>query len=141
MKHLYENVYVAGQLQADDFAKLAQAGVRVVINNRPDNEEAGQLDSTHAAELADQHGIRYYYLPMTNGQPLPPNLVAEFKEVLDSTDDKILAHCRSGMRSSFLWALGQIADGTVTVDQAIEAAQAIGIPLKNARAALENVNN
>ena len=45
MKHLYENIYVAGQLLADDFAELAQAGIKVVINNRPDNEEAGQLDS------------------------------------------------------------------------------------------------
>jgi uncharacterized protein (TIGR01244 family) len=70
---------------------------------------------------------------------MPPTLVDDFKSVLDGSNDPILAHCRSGMRSSFLWALGQIPEGNVTVDQAIEAAQAAGIPLGNARAALESV--
>ncbi len=139
MKHLFKNLYVAGQLQAGDFAELAQAGIKVVINNRPDNEEAAQLDSASAAEIASQYDICYHYLPMANGQPLPPTLVEDFKNVVDSTDDKILAHCRSGMRSSLLWALGQIKGGKVTPDQAIEAAQAAGIPLHNARSVLESI--
>ena len=141
MKNLYENLFVAGQLQSNDFAELAAAGIKVIINNRPDNEEPGQLDHEAAAELASENNISYHYLPMANGQPLPPSLVADFKAVLDNSDDKILAHCRSGMRSSFLWALGQIADGNVTVDQAITAAAAAGIPLHNARTALEGAKN
>ena len=72
---------------------------------------------------------------------MPENLVNDFKTVLQNADDKVLAHCRSGMRSSFIWALGQIADGNISVDQAIEAAAAAGIPLNNARAVLENVQS
>ena len=71
---------------------------------------------------------------MANGQPLPENLVNDFKAIVNSTNDPILTHCRSGMRSSFLWALGQIEDGKVGVDQAIDCAQSVGIPLANARA-------
>ena len=74
-----------------------------------------------------------------NGQPLPENLVEDFKSIVNATDEPILTHCRSGMRSSFIWALGQIADGKVSVDQAVESAQNAGIPLANARAVLESV--
>ncbi|NND81634.1 MAG: TIGR01244 family phosphatase [Gammaproteobacteria bacterium] len=137
MQQLYNNIYVSGQINPQDFPALQEAGIKVIINNRPDGEEPGQLDSAAAAELAQQHGMQYHYLPMANGQPLPDNLVADFKAVVDSGDDKVLAHCRSGMRSSVLWALGQVAEGQVTVDEAIEAGQGAGIPLHNARPMLE----
>jgi len=139
MKQLYNNLYVSGQLTEKDFAQLSAYGISVIINNRPDNEEPGQLSSEKAATLAHQHGIQYHYLPMANGQPLPPNLVKEFKTVLEETEGKVLAHCRTGMRSSVIWSLGQIREGTITVDQAIEAAKGAGIPLSNARPILDSV--
>lgn len=139
MKPLHKNLYVAGQITADQFPEFAAAGIKVIINNRPDNEEAGQLDHTTARELAEQHGMIYHYLPMANGQPMPPTLVEDFRNIVDQSGDKILAHCRSGMRTSFIWALGQIAAGRITPDQAITAAQSAGVPLHNARAALEQV--
>lgn len=139
MKHLHENLYVGGQISLQDFATIKESGITTIINNRPDDEEPGQLGSGEAKEMASEHGIAYHYLPMANGQPLPPSLVDDFKKVLDSTDGGILAHCRSGMRSSFLWALGQIPVGEISVDDAINKAQNAGIPLGNARAVLESV--
>lgn len=139
MKKLYEQIYVAGQLDKDDFARAAEAGIKTIINNRPDNEEAGQIPYQQAAQLASDLGMDYHYLPMENGKPLPPTLVDDFKAVLDNTSEPVLAHCRSGMRSSFIWALGQIGAGNISPDQAIEAATGAGIPLNNARAVLESV--
>ena len=139
MKQLFNNIYVAGQITENDFSSLVEAGIKVIINNRPDNEEPGQLPAAQAKELAQKHGIAYHYLPMANGQPLPENIVEDFKSIVNATDEPILTHCRSGMRSSFIWALGQIADGKISVDQAVESAQNAGIPLANARSALESV--
>ena len=139
MKKLYKHIFVAGQITASDFPILVENGIKVIINNRPDQEEPGQLPSTEAEILAKEHGIEYHYLPMANGQPLPDNLVTDFKQIVNNTDNAILTHCRSGMRSSFLWALGQIEDGSISVDEAISAAQNAGIPLANARAVLESV--
>jgi len=138
MKHLHENIYVGGQISADDFPSFKEAGVTMIINNRPDGEESNQLTSSDAAKLASEHAIAYHYLPMVNGQPLPTTLVEDFKTLLEGNEGNILVHCRSGMRSSFIWALGQIPQGSISVDEAIEKAQAAGIPLNNARAALEN---
>lgn len=141
MKHLHKNLYVGGQISEQDFEEFKKVGIKTIINNRPDNEEPGQLTSEHANALALKHGINYHYLPMANGQPLPETLVSDFKTALESSDGGVLAHCRSGMRSSFLWALGQIPTGEITVDSAIEKAQNAGIPLANARSVLESVQN
>ena len=139
MKHLHKHLYVSGQITVDQFGQFAEAGIKTIINNRPDNEEAGQLSQQEASKLANQHGIDYVFLPMHNGQPMPDNLVSDFKQVIDRNDDPVLAHCRSGMRSSMIWALGQIADGSLSVDEVIEAAGNAGIPLANYRSALESV--
>ena len=139
MKTLHNNLLVAGQISLDDIPSLKASGVTTIINNRPDGEEGGQIDSSAVATAAKEAGIEYHYLPMANGQPLPPTLVDEFRSVLSSANGTVLAHCRSGMRSSFIWALGAIAAGEISVDQAIAAAQNAGIPLQNARAVLENV--
>jgi len=139
MKHLYKNLYVSGQLKACDFEQLSEAGIKTIINNRPDDEEQNQLSAEEAAKLAQQHNINYHYLPMANGQPLPPTLVSDFRTIMQSSEGDVLAHCRSGMRSSFIWALGELPNGEITVDQAINAAQEAGIPLGNARPVLENV--
>lgn len=139
MKKLHKNLLVAGQITPKDFSSLKESGITTIINNRPDGEEPGQLSAKEAKKLAAEHGIDYFYLPMANGQPLAENLVEDFKNAAQKNDGNVLVHCRSGMRSSFLWALGAIADGEVTVDQAIDAAQSAGIPLQNARQVLETV--
>jgi len=139
MKQLHNNLYVGGQIGAHDFEQFKKAGITTIINNRPDDEEPGQFNSSDAIEAAKEYGIAYHYLPMVNGKPLPADLVEDFKRILASTEGAVLAHCRSGMRSSFIWALGQIPSGAISVDDAIEKAQAAGIPLGNARAVLESV--
>ena len=139
MKKINDQLYLAGQISLSDLDSFVEAGIKTIINNRPDNEEPGQLAAEDVRSAAEDLGIEYHHLPMVNGQPLPDTLVSDFKAALENSKGPVLAHCRSGMRSSFLWALGQIPTGSVTVDQAIDAAQAVGIPLGNARQALESV--
>ena len=139
MKKINDKLYLAGQIQSSELAAIADAGIRTIINNRPDGEEQGQPNADDIAAAAKEHGLAYHYLPMANNQPLPPTLVDDFKAILDNSNEPVLAHCRSGMRSSFIWALGELPTGSITVDEAIDRVQAVGIPLGNARAALESV--
>lgn len=139
MKQLYQSLYVQGQISEQDFSDISAKGIKTIINNRPDNEEPGQPSHEEIAAIAAKQGIDYVYLPMVNGQPLPPSLVNDFKTVLDNTNDPVLVHCRSGMRSSFIWALGQIESGQLSPDEVIDAAQNANIPLANYRTVLESV--
>ena len=138
MKKLTENLYVMPQLSNNDFAEIAESGVKTIINNRPDDEETGQLNHLDAKSLAESHGMSYHYLPMENGKPLPDNLVADFKSLLATSEQPVLAHCRSGMRSTILWALGKIGDKDISVEQAISMANDAGIPLEKVRTLLES---
>lgn len=140
MKQLNDHLYVAGQLSTLDIEQAAAAGIKTIINNRPDDEEPGQLNFQEASNLASSLGLDYHYLPMANGQPMPATLVDDFYKILEDSDRPVLAHCRSGMRSSVIWAMGQIKNGNTDADRAIAAATAVNIPLGNARALLESIS-
>ena len=94
---------VAGQISKDDIADLAKSGVATIINNRPDNEEPGQLTAAEAEAEAKKHGIDYRYLPVTTNS-ITRAQVAEFEKLLLRSPTPILAHCRSGTRCYLMWA-------------------------------------
>ena len=138
MQNLHNSLFVAGQITEDLIPSLAESGIKTIINNRPDNEEPGQPNHEVIKKSASAHGIEYFYLPMINGQPMPETIVSDFKAILDNNESPILAHCRSGMRSTFIWALGQVGDGSLSVDEVIQAATQANIPLANYRSVLES---
>lgn len=137
-KPLDAQVLSAGQLSAADFPKLAAQGVKLIINNRPDDEEDGQLSSAQGAELAKANGMTYLHIPMTYAS-LSRADVARFGEATKQTDGKVLAHCRSGARSSLLWALSQVADGKMTPDEALAATKKAGYNLDTQRPAFTEI--
>ncbi len=138
MHKLHKNLYVAGQILPQDIDTLKAEGFTTIINNRPDQEEVGQPSAQQMQELAEQAGLKYVHLPMANGQPLSPEVVTEFRKIVLDDTQKVLAHCRSGMRSSVIWALGAIAEGEVSLETAIAQGEAAGIPLNNALPLLQS---
>ena len=62
---LSETVGVAGQILPDHVADIAAAGYKVLINNRPDREEAHQPSSADIAAAAEIAGMEYYHMPVT----------------------------------------------------------------------------
>ena len=56
MRTLDGRVSVAGQIRPDQLPALAAAGVRAVINNRPDGEEPGQPSAAEMREAAERAG-------------------------------------------------------------------------------------
>ena len=100
----------AGKLDRSDIEALAEAGVRTIVNNRPDGEDPGQLPAADARQIAESHGIAYHHIPVT-GPSLSRADVDAFAAVLASAPTPIVAHCRSGTRSTLLWALTRVAEG------------------------------
>src|SRR5262249_57174068 len=56
---------VAGRLDRPDIEALAHAGVRTIVNNRPDGEDRGQLPAAEARRLAETLGMAYHHIPIT----------------------------------------------------------------------------
>lgn len=101
---------VAGRLDHADIDTLAKAGVRTIINNRPDGEDPGQLSAVEARRIAEARGIAYYHIPITAGT-LSRGDVTAFAAVLQQASSPVVAHCRSGTRSALLWALTRMHEG------------------------------
>ena len=104
LRQLTPNLAVAPQIALEDVPLLAASGFKTLINNRPD-DEAGAVDHQLMAQAAADAGMDYHYLPFTPGQ-ITPDLIQGFAEALDG-QKPALAYCRSGNRSTVLWALSQ----------------------------------
>ena len=107
---LTENVLVSPQLPLEDVAAAAAEGVVMIINNRPDGEEpdAPQGDAIEAAAAAA--GINYVAIPVGHAGFSEPQVDAMIA-ALEQAEGPILAYCRSGTRSTLLWALAQAKQG------------------------------
>ena len=119
---LDERTLVAGQIRPEDVAEAAASGVTLIVNNRPDGEEAGQPSGAEIEEAARAAGLDYRHIPVVGG--FSAEQVGAMAQALAAADGKVLAFCRSGTRSTFLWALaeaGRGADGETLVQQAAAA--------------------
>ena len=104
---------------------LAARGVTMVINNRPDGEEPGQLTAAQGAELASRNGMVYRHLPVVLPEISETDIRA-FAGAMAAATGPVHAHCRSGLRSVTLWALGQITAERLTPEQAQQAVSGAG---------------
>jgi uncharacterized protein (TIGR01244 family) len=122
LMELAPGLSVAGRLDRADIEALAKAGVRTLINNRPDGEDPGQLPAAEARRLAESLGITYHHIPIT-AATLTKAQVDAFAATLKGAATPVVAHCRSGTRSSLLWALSRLREGADPFALVAEAAR------------------
>lgn len=101
---LTDQLSVSPQITVADLAAIAAAGYRSVINNRPDGEASDQPESAALAEAAARQGLGYRYIPVTPGRYEAATLDA-MAQALETLPGPVLAFCRSGTRSTSVWAL------------------------------------
>jgi uncharacterized protein (TIGR01244 family) len=113
---------VAGRLDRPDIEALGRAGVRTIVNNRPDGEDPGQLPAAEARRLAEALGIVYHHIPIT-AATLSRADVDAFAATLRDAAAPVVAHCRSGTRSTLLWALSRMREGADPLALVADAAR------------------
>ncbi|MER5170164.1 TIGR01244 family sulfur transferase [Thioclava sp. GXIMD2076] len=114
---------VAPQIMPEDVALLAEQGFKTLIINRPDEENPPELSHEVFAKAAEENGMVAHYLPFYPGD-MTPELVGAFEGCLDVAEKPCFAYCRSGTRSSHLWAMAQA--GKMDVAEIIAAAEKAG---------------
>jgi uncharacterized protein (TIGR01244 family) len=109
-KTLTNDILVAGQIDTDAVAEARDAGVTLIVNNRPEDESPDQVPGAVIAAAARAAGMDYVAIPITHsGFSLPQ--VEAMVAALGGAQGKILAYCRSGARSTNLWALAEAKQG------------------------------
>jgi uncharacterized protein (TIGR01244 family) len=110
IRQLDDKVMVSGQVAPHEVAGLAEQGITVLVNNRPDGEEPGQPLAGDIEEAAAIAGIDYRFVPIIRG--IGPADVEEMQKALrDAEGGKLLAFCRSGRRSALAIALAKRDEG------------------------------
>lgn len=109
-RRLNENMLVSPQLALEDIAAAAALGVTTIVNNRPDGEEpsAPQGEAVEAATAAA--GMNYVAIPVGHSGFSEPQVDAMIA-AMEQAEGPILAYCRSGTRSTLLWALASAKQG------------------------------
>ena len=115
---------VAPQIDAAAVADAAAQGFALIVNNRPDGEEPAAPQGDAIAAAAAAAGIGYVAIPVGHGGFGAAEIDA-LSGAMRECDGPILAYCRSGTRSTYLWALASARDGG-DADALIAAAAAAG---------------
>jgi uncharacterized protein (TIGR01244 family) len=109
-RQLDDKTLVNGQIGPDDVAALRDLGVTLIVNNRPDGEDAGQPTSAQIEEAAKAAGVGYRHVPIARG--MGPSDVEAMRDAIHAVGDgKLFAFCRSGNRSTLAWAVAKSEDG------------------------------
>lgn len=134
-RQLSQQVYASPQIGLDEVAEAARLGVGLIINNRPEGESDDQVPGDEIAAAARAAGMDYVAIPVTHAG-FSESQVKAMAAALTSTRSPILAYCRSGTRSTLLWALARASEGASPAELS-EAAAAAGYDLGPIRALLD----
>ncbi len=134
-RRLSDSVMASPQISLDDIEAAHEQGVTLIICNRPDDEEPGQLNSAEIRLAAAEKGIEYLWVPISGGNFGEPQ-VKEMSDALAAAEGKVLAYCRSGTRSTLLWALAEASKGG-DPDQLARQAHTAGYDLSPVRQGME----
>ncbi len=125
---LTDTIFVAPQITVRDLADAEKAGVTLIINNRPEDESADQTPGPDIEAAAQAAGLDYLAIPVTHAG-FAEWQVKAMADAMENADGKVLAYCRSGTRSTLLWALARASKGdhpAVLAEQAADAGYDLG---------------
>ena len=128
VKRINGHVSVAPQINPEDVAAIKAQGFVAIINNRPDGESPDQADGATIEKAAHEAGLSYHYIPLGR-EGVSPDMVEKTREVLEGSNGPVFAYCRSGTRSTTLWALSQA--GEAPADEIISAAANAGYDMSH----------
>lgn len=124
IKKISNGFSVSDQICPEDLKSIEYAGFKTIICNRPNGEDSQQCEVSSIKNAAAPLGIDVVYVPVVHNT-ISAEDVLQFAAVLEKSDKPVLAYCRSGLRSSTLWALTQVLDGA-DIDSIIRIASDAG---------------
>ena len=134
IKAIAPEISVSTQISTQDVSVAASQGFRSIIINRPDGEAADQPDHKIIVEAALRQDLQVRYVPVISGK-LTDHDVASFKRAMAELPAPVLAYCRTGTRSTTLWALSKA--GRLSTDAILNTAINAGYDLSGLRPRLE----
>lgn len=127
-KQLTNNLFVSEQISLEDVRLAAEAGIKTIVCNRPENEDQNQIPFSKIETEANSLGISTVAVPVVGGS-ISDDDVTKFTSVLNSSSRPILAYCRTGTRSTILWGLSR--SGKIPLSEVLEKAAKAGYDISS----------
>jgi uncharacterized protein (TIGR01244 family) len=134
-RRLSPDMLASPQISLADVSEAKALGVTLIVNNRPEGESDDQTPGDAIEAAAREAGIDYLAIPVTHAGFSHPQVEA-LSEALKRTEGPVLGYCRSGTRSTLLWALARASLGDDPEALAAAAANA-GYDLGPVRPAMD----
>lgn len=134
-RQLAPGVFASPQIGLAEVAAAAGQGIGLIINNRPEDESDDQVPGTEIEAAARAAGLGYVAIPVTHAGFSEPQVKA-MAAALAASDKPVLAYCRSGTRSTLLWALAEASRGE-SPQALADAAAAAGYDVAPVRALMD----
>ena len=128
LNKIIDNYVVSDQITEEDIEQLKEAGFKTIFCNRPDNEEQNQVTVKSIQDKVIESGLNFIHQPVIGGQ-ISQNDIDQFSGYYDAAEKPIFAYCRTGTRSSMLWALSE--SGKRSIDEILRLTSAAGYNLSN----------
>lgn len=135
-RRLTDQFSAAPQITVADVAAAKAAGFGFIVNNRPEGESADQTSGDDIEAACLEAGLGYCAIPVDH-TGFSAEQVAALSALMVSPRP-ILAYCRSGTRSTMLWALASASRGDAP-DHLIDQALAAGYDVRALRPAMEQL--
>lgn len=122
-RKLSDTIWASEQIDIGDVEQAARQGIALIVNNRPEEESDDQTPGAAIEAAARHNGMAYIAIPVTHAGFSEPQVTA-MRDAIEQSGGPILAYCRSGTRSTLLWALAEAsrgADPAALSDQAADA--------------------
>ena len=128
VKRIDDNFSVSPQISPEDVTAIKAHGFVAIINNRPDGESPDQPSGATIEKAAHEAGLSYHYIPLGR-EGVSQDMIEQTKQVLEGSTGPVFAYCRSGTRSTTLWALSQA--GKAPANEIISAAAHAGYDMSH----------
>lgn len=122
-RKLADSVFASPQIGIPEVEEAKQQGIALIVNNRPEGESDDQTPGAEIEAAARAAGIDYVAIPVTHAG-FSEGQVTAMAAALAGAKGPVLAYCRSGTRSTLLWALARASQGANPAALASQAAQA-----------------
>lgn len=138
-RRLSDQVWASPQLELADIEAAEASGIGMIVNNRPDGEDPDAPQGDAIAAAASAAGLAYVAIPIGHSGFSEPQ-IDQMMTAMEEAEGPVLVYCRSGTRSTFLWALAKAKAGG-DPEAITQAAHAAGYDVSPIRAMLDMLSS
>ena len=132
---LTNDLSVSPQIGLDELDGIKAAGFRSIISDRPDGEAGDQPTFAEIEAAARKAGLEAAHVPVVSGW-IDAADVRAFAEALERLPKPTLGFCRTGMRTTSLWAMSQ--GESKPIEEILATAKAAGYDVSGSTARIIN---